>query len=240
MGCSFQAKLLLLAIFIIAQPTLARAADFCQARDDKAEVEAVDKFFESTLREHGQQAYSRTLKTQAKAKAKALLEQNILDKKTQICADHLKLAEDVRNEPKHWATADCSSAAVVSLVDGYMRKVAQAYDENQKAMATQQREHLQDLKLRLFEIAKGSTTGVDQAVANAPKNTKFEWIKQQATKLASEAHRAWGGVDPEKNPLVQQNLGIAREAVRAKGQRDALKTQFRTDGRLAASCVRKP
>jgi hypothetical protein len=236
----------LLAIFLIVPGSLARADDFCQARDDKAEIEGVDKFFETTLRDHGTRAYARNLKAQVKTKAKGLLVEKFQDTKKQLCADHLQLAADIKSEPAHWSGADCASFAVVGLVDTYMRKVATTYDANQKELTTQQNAHLQELKRLLFEIAKGSSAGLEgisfqgYAIASAPKNVKFEWIKQEATKLAAEAHRAWGGVEPGKNPLVQQNLVIGREAIRARAQRESLRRQLGSPERQPASCVRKP
>jgi hypothetical protein len=234
---------------MIAPGPFAHAVDFCQVKDEKPILGKLDAFFTTTLREHAQQAFSRQLKARSTQKARSLLEQNILDRKVQLCADKLKLANDIRNEPAHWDRGDCAAAAVVGLVDAYMRKVAQAYDDNRQAINTQQKEHLRDLKHGLFEIAKtiakGAPTGLEGTISGAPleqapKNLKYEWVKLQASKLAGEAHRAWGAVDAEKNPLVQENLVIAREAVRARNERESTKAKFRSDGKLPASCVRKP
>jgi hypothetical protein len=242
---SFLFHAAILAISIAFSSSRAHASELCNPRDDKADLSVVEKFFESSLREHAALPFSRTIKGQAQAKAKALFVQDIVDKKAELCADRLRLAEEIKLAPSQYATADCASAAVVTLIDGYMRKVAGAYDGNVNKMAKHQAEHIRDLKLRLFEIAKGSTLGLEGVtyrgynLTSAPKEVKFEWIKSHASKLAGEAHKAWGAVEPKGHPLVQLNLVIAREAVRVRNEREQQKKNLGTDGKLAPSCKKK-
>jgi len=243
MGCSFQAIAAYLAIFIFVVEPCARGEELCQTKDERVEFAALAAFFDSTLREHGRQTFSRPLLEQSKSRAKILLEQKILDKKIELCADHLALVEEIKNEPKQWANGDCAAAAVVFRFSAYTLKVAQAFEANQKAIRALHGDHLRQLKLQLYEVAKGTSTGLEgsfagYALSSAPTNIRFEWIKTQATRLSGEAHRAWGIQNPEKNPLVQNNRAIFREMVRARDERDSMMKQLRTDGKISPSCVR--
>jgi hypothetical protein len=200
---------------------------------------AVDAFFVANLKEHDRYGFSRPLKDRARTQAKAYLDQRIIDKRAELCADHLKLTEDVKAAPAKYVTGDCASAAVVTLMDAYMTKVANTFDENRRVLASLGDAHVNDLKLKLFGIAKGSTAGLEGTaggypLASAPKEVKFEWLKQEASKLGAEAHAVWGGA--AQNPLVQRSLEFAREAARAKQERDSLKARYHTDGRLSPSC----
>lgn len=242
---SFLARLAICAIFIAFLSSSAVASNICDPRDDKADLAIVERFFESSLREHAPLPFARAIKDQSVAKAKALLVQDIIDKKAELCAERLRLVEEIKKAPSRYVTGDCAAAAVVSLLDAYMRKVAGSYDGNVTKMAKHQSEHIKDLRLRLFEVAKGSTMGLENVrhrgypLPSAPKEVRFDWIKAQASKLAGEAHKAWGAVDPGNHPLVQLNLVIAREAVRARNERDQQKKALRTDGKLSPSCKKK-
>lgn len=242
---SFLVNLAICAIFIVFFSSSALAAALCDPRDDKADLVIVERFFETSLREHAALPFARAIKEQSVAKGKALLVQDIVDKKAELCADRLRLAEEIKKAPGRYDTAACGSAAVVSLFDGYMRKVAAAYDGNVTKMAKHQAEHIRELRRRLFEVAKGSTLGLENvrhrgySLPGAPKEVRFDWIKAQASKLAGEAHKAWGAVDQAKHPLVQLNLAIAREAVRARNERDQQKKALGTDGKLPPSCKKK-
>ncbi len=235
----------MLSIFIgiFARPAL--AADLCNSRDDKQDLQALEKYFEASLKRHGELPFARPLKSQASAKAKAFQVQDLTDKRAELCADRLRLAEEIKKAPSQYETGECGAAAVVTLLDSYMRKVAAAYDSNAQKLNSYQKDHLKALKLRLFEIAKGSTIGLEGvasngvAIANAPKEVKYEWIKSQASMLAKEAHVAWGAVDPAKNPLVQLNHILAREAVRARNEREKQKVELRTDGKMPSYCKKK-
>lgn len=227
---SFQAKAAFVGLFscVFALPSL--ASDLCQVRDEKSEkaaFAALDAFYDQALKEHSAQAVSRSLVPQAKARARAVLEQRIFDKKTELCADRLKLAQDIKAAPSRWETADCAAAATVGLTETYMVKVAQAHEDNRNALAAHHRDHLNELKKRML------------AVARSPQAPGLEGIKQLATKLAAEAHRAWGASLPGQHPLVQENLSIAREAVRVRSERDSLKARFGTGEKMPESCKPK-
>lgn len=243
---SFPRCIAIFAILIAFLCTPAHAEDLCAARDDKGDLAAVEKFFDSALKEHQGIDFSRTIKQQSLAKARAFYLQDIVDRKTELCADRLRLAEDIKKAPAQYATGDCAAAAVVSLADSYMHKVASAYDANVTKMSKLQGEHIRDLKLGLFAIAKGSTRGLETvnvsgaSLPGAPREARFDWVKGQASKLAPEVHLAWGAVRPQEHPLVQLNLAIAREAVAAKRQRDALRARFHSDGHMPTGCRKKP
>jgi hypothetical protein len=106
-------------------------------------------------------------------------------------------------------------------------------------------EHLKSVKLKLFDIVKGGGSGLEgtfqgHALASAPQDLRFEWIKQQASKLGAEAHLVWGASNSEANPLIQRNMDIGREALRARQERDAAKARLRSDGKVPGSCKLKP
>lgn len=220
------------------------APDICSARDDKADAAAIDAYFAASLKEHAANAFSRPLADGARAQAKSFFEQRIADKRAEICAAHLKLVEDVKAAPGKFTTADCGSAAVVALLDQYLGKVAGTYDQNHQLMTALLNDHLNRVKLKLFDIARGSTASLDgtfqgQPLATASQEVKFEWIKQEASRLGAEAHLVWGFTNPNPNPLVQRNFEIAQEAARARQERDAAKARFHSDGKLAGSCKLK-
>ncbi len=233
------------AIVFVSLPGLALAAnsEICQPRDDKQEASSVNSFFNQHLKGHEQYGFSRQLSGSAKARAKAFLEQRILDKKAELCADRLKLAEDIKSAPSRvTGGADCAGAVVVGLMDAYTTKLATTFDQNRRALLLLRDDHIKDLKRKLFDIAKGSAvegTFRGQSLASAPQGVKFEWIKQEASRLAAEAHLIWGEAKPKENPLVMKNLVIAREAMVAKQERDAAKARYHTDGKLPAHCKMK-
>jgi|GEM_PF-5005431 len=246
MGCSFRVLAVFLAIVLIAPATLAHASDFCLPRNDKPKIEAVESYFDATLREHEKFIFSRSLIRGAKDNAKAILVQQILDKQAQICGDKLKFEEDLKEEPKHWATAECSSDGLVGVINAYMQRIAQYYDENQKELLVQQNRHVRLLRDPLIEIAKGSTIGLEKisvngrAISSLTPSERLAWATAEATKLVLEAKTAWGSMKAELNPLVQQNHRIALEAIRARNLRDSMKKNLKADGVPAPSCVRKP
>ena len=105
-------------------------------------------------------------------------------------------------------------------------------------------DHFRNIKMKLFDIARGSSSGLEgsyrgQPLGSASQEVRFEWIKQEASKLGSEAHAVWGAVGSAANPLVQRNAEIAREALRAKQERDAAKARLRSDGKLPSTCKLK-
>lgn len=212
-------------------------SEICQPRDDRQEAAAIQAYFTQNLKGHEQQGFSRALSGSVKAKAKAFLEQRILDKKAELCADRLKLVEDIKTTPSRvTGSTDCVNAMIVSLMDAYTKKTATTYDQNSRALGALRDEHLREVKRKLFDIAKGSTNGVDVSIARARQGAKFEWIKNEASKLAGEARTVWGEAKANVNPLVQKNLVIAREAMRAKKERDAMKARLHTDGKLPPGC----
>lgn len=224
---------------------LARAADapsaeICQVLDEKASNAAVDAYFSTNLTEHAANSFSRPIRDSARAQAKAFLGQRVVDKRAELCAARLKLAQDIQAAAAKYATGDCAAAAVVSLLDQYTTATATAYDLNRQALSGLLDSHLKQVKLKLFEIAKGSNVGVDNpAIAAAPKEARFEWVKQEASKLGAEANVVWGAAGGASNPLVQASMVIAREAVRAKQERDAAKVRYHTDGTVSPSCKAK-
>lgn len=246
MGCSFQVIAAFLAIFMIAPASLAHASDFCLPRNDKQKIDTVERYFDTSLQAHEKRTFARPMIRKFKDRAKTILVQKILDKQSQICGDQLKLVEDLKNEPKHWTSGECASDATIGVMDAYMKKIAQYFDENQKELLAQQNEHMHDLRAPLIEIAKGSSVGLEgvtvkgQPIASVSKEARMAWVKEEAERLVTEAKTAWGSKGPEKNPMVLQNMVIAREAIRARNERDSLKTRLRADGVLASSCVRKP
>ncbi|HEY8278265.1 MAG TPA: hypothetical protein VIH99_01490 [Bdellovibrionota bacterium] len=227
-------------------PSLAAdsSPEVCKARDEMAVLATLDSYFNDNLKEHQRQGFARALQSTARSKAKAFLDQKILDKRAEFCADRLKLAEDIKAAPAKYTDSACAGAAVVGLLDRYTTKVAATFDENRKMLGALHDAHVHDIKLKLFDIAKGSTVGLEGSfggypLVSAPKKVKFEWLKQEASKLGGEAHLVWGAVNAEKNPLVQENLQLAREAVKAKQERDSAKARFHTDGKPGANCKAK-
>ncbi|MGZ3657914.1 MAG: hypothetical protein ACXWR1_17725 [Bdellovibrionota bacterium] len=231
----------MMLISLAPQALAGSTAEICQAHDDKADAVRIDAYFVSNLQEHGTQAFSRALRESARTQAKAFLDQRITDKRAELCAARLKLAEDIKSAGANYTTADCSAAAVVTLLDQYTTTVAAAFDQNRQALASLLSAHVKQLKLKLFDIAKGSTSGLEGnfggvPLATAPKEIRFEWVKQEASKLGGEANVVWASASPDSNPLLQGSLVIAREAVHAKQERDAAKVRYHTDGRLSPSC----
>lgn len=243
---SFQAALWA-ALILCLVPAQTRAQesgseDFCKIHDDKAEHKSVNSFFDQNLKEHKAYGFSRALAEDAKRKADAFLDQRILDKRAELCADRLKLAEDIKAAPSRVSgDSKCAGAMIVSLMTTYTNRLATTFDENRHMLGKLRDEHVKALKLKLFEIAKGSTDGVEgtfrgHAILAAPQEIKYEWLKLEATKMGQEAHKVWGEIDPKQNPLVNDNLAIAREAVRAKQERDQAKKKYWSDGTLPAGC----
>ncbi len=233
-------SLLFVGPLLAAEPS----PEICLPRDDRKESNLVAGFLEQTLLEHGQHGFSRPLKAKAKAGAIAFLEQRILDKRSEFCADLLKVAEGIKAAPTQNNNPSCAGAAIVELLDNYMSKVAVAFNENRTALAGLRDNHVRELKLILFDIARGSTAGLDgsfggYALIAAPKAVKFEWLKQEASKLGGEAQAAWGAAEPDRNPLVQQNLVFAREAARARQERDAARLRFHLEGKPNPICKPK-
>jgi hypothetical protein len=235
------ARLLFGIAFALSSP-LARAADsstaeICQTFDEKATNAAVDAYFSANLSEHAANAFSRPLREAARAQAKAFLGQRVVDKRAELCAARLKLAQDIKAIAAKYATADCAGAAMVAALDAYSIAAATAYEQNRQVMSGLLDNHLGKLKLKLFEIAKGSSAGVDSPIfATAPSAARFEWVKLEASKLGAEANVVWGASGNAANPLVRAIMTIAREAVRARQERDAVKVHYHTDGKLSASC----
>jgi len=232
-----------LSFLLFEAPSRATDAtpEICLPRDDHAESATLDAYFRQNLTEHERYGFSRPLKAKAWAKASAFLEQRLIDKRVELCADRLKLVEDIKAASSSTSNSDCAGAVIVELLDGYMNKLASTFDGNRSALGALRDAHVNDLKLILFDIAKGSTNGLEgtfggYALIGAPKKVKFEWIKQEASKMGGEAHTVWGGAAPEMNPLVQKNLVFAREAMRVRQERDAAKVNFHSDGKPAASC----
>jgi hypothetical protein len=220
------------------------ATDVCQTRDDKADAAAVDSYFVAHLREHSQQPFARPLIADQRARAKSFLEQRIGDKRAEVCAARLKLAEDIKTAPAKYATAECGAAAVAGLIDEYAVKVAGTYKQNQQLLQRSLlAEHLKTLQKKLFEIARGSArvegSFQGRSLASAPREVRFEWVKQEATRLGGEARVIWGAANPDANPLLQRNLIFAREAVRAKQELDSAKARYHTSGKLLPSCQPK-
>jgi hypothetical protein len=240
-----RAWLLAIALAFAIATTPARAADsgtseICQPLDERTGAAAVDSYFSANLTEHGANSFARPVRDAARAQARAFLGQRIADKRAELCAARLKVAQDIKASVAQYATADCAGAAVVGLLDRYTTTSATAYDQNRQALSGLLDNHLKQIKVKLFEIAKGSNAGVDgaagAALASAPKEARFDWVKQEASKLGAEANVVWGAAGSASNPLVQASMAIAREAVRAKQERDSAKVRFHTDGRLSASC----
>jgi hypothetical protein len=205
--------------------------DVCQTHDEKAEAASVDSYVISNLSEHLKYGFSQALVGNARSEAKSFFLQHISDKRTEICAAHLKLAEDLKTAISPKASASCGAAAVAGLLGDYANQVATTYEQNRQTLTTLLNAHLQSLKGQLFEIARGSTAGLSgTSIANASQDTKFEWIKQEASKMGSEAHVAWGAANSDSNPLVQQNLAIGREATRAGQEYAAAKARLRALG----------
>jgi hypothetical protein len=204
------------------------ALELCQLRDDRADSASVSRFFDQTLKEHGRYAAFRPLKAKAATKAIAFLDQRILDRRSELCADRLKVAEGIKAAP---AKANCAGAVLAGLLDGYAARVAAAYEGNRAMLATLRDDHARELKRKLFDIARGSNEGLEgtyggYALSAMPKEVRFEWLKQEASKLGGEAQQVWGAAEPDRNPLVQMNLSFAREALRARQERDAAKARF--------------
>lgn len=215
--------------------------EFCQNHDDSAETAEVDRYFLAQMKEHQRFGFSQPIGNWARVQAKAFFEQRILDKRAEICAERLKIVEEIKSAPSKWNNANCASAVVVGLLDQYMNKIAGAFDENRRLLTSLRDKHVQQLMLKLFEVARGSPSVADSTLGGIPgtsasKETRFEWVKQEASKLGAEAQSAWGALNPEKNPIIQTNLALAREAVRARQERDAAKARYRTDGRLPPGC----
>jgi hypothetical protein len=96
----------------------------------------------------------------------------------------------------------------------------------------------------LYDIARGAAIGGDinykgYPLASMPNEIKLEWFKGEATKLVGEAQLAWGAAGPASNPLIQRNLAFAREALRAKQERDATKARLHVEGKAPAACKAK-
>lgn len=242
---AFENRAWLFAIAFAFVATPVRAADstgaeVCQTVDEKTTAAAVDSYFTANLTEHSANAFGRAVRDAARTQAKAFLGQRIADQRAELCAARLKLAQDIEASTARYATADCSGAALVTLLDQYATSAATAYDQNRQALSSLLDAHLKSIKLKLFDIAKGSSAGVDgatgAALAAAPKEARFDWVKSQASKLGAEANVVWGAAGSAANPLVQASMVIAREAAHAKQERDAAKVRYHTDGRLSASC----
>lgn len=206
----------------IASPAF--SAGFCDGKDDKAAIAALDAYFDASLKVHAQHEFSRSLKSEAKRRARALLEEKMLDREVELCADRLKLAEDISAQPAKWERAECAVAKNIELIEAYAQKVQTSAEENRKLITAYEHEHLRTLKKRLFAVIRG-----------IPRS-RYEWIKEQATILASEARRAWGATEPAKNPLVQQNQGISQEAERANTELAAARKQLDPDGKPPQNC----
>lgn len=229
----------------LASSDASAAPEICQYREDKGDASSLDAFLVASLKEHELYPFSRPLKAQARAGARNFLDQRIGDKLAEACAEHLKVAEEIKALPPRFHAADCAGAATVVLLDGYVKRVKGIYEENRRIMDGMHDQHLHGLKLRLFELARGSIAGMDRvAVSGVPfaslsKDRKFEWIKQEASKLGAEAHLVWGRVGADSNPLVQKNLLFAQEATRAKQELSSARARYRTDGKLGAHCKAK-
>ena len=248
MARSFEILRSFAAIVLLSLASPALAANFspeiCQLHDEKSDAAIVDAYFVGNLKEHGLYGFSRPVRDSARSQAKAFFEQRISDRRAEICAARLKLAEDIKNAPAKYSTDDCSAAAIVGLLDQYTTMVAGAYEQNRQALGTLLDAHLKDLKIKLFEIAKGSTAGLNgnfsgYELASAPTEVRFEWLKQEASKLGGEANVVWGAASPDSNPLLHGSLVIAREAARAKQESDTAKVRFHTDGKPSPSCKLK-
>jgi hypothetical protein len=249
MGRAFEILAVVAACVSLTYGMRARAdsasPEICQPRDDKADSAAVDSYFVANLREHDSIPFVRPIKETVRGQAKTFLEQRIGDRRAELCAAHLKLAEDVKTAAGAYTTADCGAAAVVALFDQYLGKVSATNTQNLQQLGALLNAHVNALKLKLFDIAKGSTAGIDgiqfqgQLLTGAPQEVKFEWIKQEASRLGAEAHVVWGATNPGANPLLLRNGVFAREAARAKLERDGAKVRFHSDGKLSASCKLK-
>lgn len=237
------------AILMVSPGHSARAdssTDICQARDEKADAAALDAYFVASLKEHGVDVITRPILVGQRLQARAFLERQITEKRAELCAAHLKLVEDIKVAVGKYTTTDCGAAAVVTLIERYMTSVASTFADNRQVLNTNLANHAQALKLKLFEVVRsGSTAALDglsyqgQPLAGATQEVRFEWVKQEASVLGTEARTVWGAINPDANPLVQRNLDFAREAVRAKQERDSTKARLHTDGKLAPTCKAK-
>jgi len=210
----------------------------CVSVKEEAEVARLAKFFDLNLREHAKYVFSFPLKTEAQARAKDILVQRVLDRRTQLCAESLKAAEEIRAALKGVpADSSCASlakahAAAVRVdltVTSYLKRLATAFEENRAAIDGRRAEHVKAIKGLLYNIAMGSNTGLGgvsykgRSIAGAPKALRYEWLKKVAADLGGEAHVVWGSVDPDKNPLVQRNMEFARVATQVKREAETTK-----------------
>ena len=246
----FEILAFLIAIGSSALPMPARASEaplleICRARDEKTDSKAIDDYFIANLKEHEKFSFSRPLRDRARGQARAFYVQRVVDKRSEICAGRLKLTEDIKLAPSRYVTGECGAAAVLQLFEQFMTRTALAYDENQKLINSFGDAHINEIKLKLFYIAKGSTAGLEGVIfgsvplVSASKEQRFEWVKQEATKLGGEVNAVWGSASQDRNPLLRLNMLIAHEAVKAKHEHDALKQQFRVDSKILSTCKLK-
>jgi hypothetical protein len=225
---SFSSIVALIAVFLVnlGVCALARAqksAPICNGESEAQQTASLDTYINSVMVVHGQYAFAHGLKADLQKKAKDFLGQRLLDQRTELCAARLQLAENIRNSGRSGCTQ------VADFLGPYMQKAANVYSANKNGIQVLHDESVKALKKKLFEIASGSTIGIEgisyqgQPLTSAPRELKYEWLKIVAGQLGAEVHRAWGVLSPEKNPLVRANAEFAREAVAAKRESDAVK-----------------
>lgn len=219
-------RLLSFCLLFLGGCAEARAQDagaICSSVNSQIEDSLLQNYTNSVMEAHGQYPFARGLKNDLQKQAKAFMDQRLLDQRAELCAIKLQLAERIKSS----GSAGCARSA--EFLGPYMQKAAQVYDNNKKTIQALHDESVKALKKKLFEIATGSTSGLEgitykgQPLLGAAREVKYEWLKEVAGQLGGEVHRAWGIFEAEKNPLMQLNADFAREAIEAKKEADAAK-----------------
>jgi hypothetical protein len=180
------------------------------------EAGLLQTYLESVFTVHSQYPFAQGLKVDMEKKAKMFLDQRLLDRRAELCSSKLQLEQSLQG----LGGTLCTRAA--DFLGPYMQKAAAAYDSNRAGIQALHEESIALLKKKLFEIASGSTVGLEgvsyqgQPLLTAPRELKIAWLKEVASQLGTETHKAWGLVDGDKNPLLQLNTDFAREALEAK------------------------